>query len=386
MKKIYWRPQRISRPALILITVLSLSLLTAVETFPLKVKQPYYPEKIAAARLARQGFDLIKTERLKRQLPIDDEADPAQSGLIGQAITSVTSDTGFLPAKHTSINPNFAAVIVHYLRRIGVGEGDIVAVGTSGSFPALNIATYAALQTLKAKPIIIASAAASQWGANLPEFLWLDMEKILVDAQLFPFRSVAASRGGTDDRGFGMSREGREILDAAIARHGLRTIQADSIEDGIVRRMQIYQELAGKTPIKAYINIGGGTASVGTVAGKKMFKPGLNRQPPRGEELIDSVMTRFIKNNTPVIHLVYVAELAKRNGFPLDPKQIPPVGEGKIFIKAEYNLWLTIGSLILVIVVMIAFLRLNLGFRLIGNKNVSPTDAPANPDVPQQMV
>ena len=66
-----------------------------------------------------------------------------------------------------------------------------VAVGLSGSFPAMNVAVYSALYELGVEPIIISSTAASQWGANDPNFTWLDMEAVLRKADVFPVECVA---------------------------------------------------------------------------------------------------------------------------------------------------------------------------------------------------
>ena len=93
--------------------------------------------------------------------------------MIGTLISPVTSNSGHLAAKQGSLNPNFAAVVVSWLRSAGVGEGDYVAVGVSGSFPGFNTVVYAALQALNAKPLVISSASSSQWGANVPELLWI---------------------------------------------------------------------------------------------------------------------------------------------------------------------------------------------------------------------
>ncbi len=381
MKKIYWRPHRVSSTALFLIALLSLAALVAVEGLKLKTRQRWYTEKMAASRVARDAFEAIKQERLKRNIPIDPEADPSGSGLIGASMTPVTSDTGYLPAKQTAINPNFAAVIVHLLKLAGVKEGDVVAVGPSGSFPSINVAAYAAIQTLKLKPIIISSASASQFGANDPSFLWLDMERLLVERRFWTYRSVAASRGGIDDRAFGLSKEGRRMIDEAIQRNGLQFLDVKSSAEGAQRRMQIFAEQAGGHPIKAYINIGGGTASVGTTVSKKLFKPGLNRTAPRGVTGSDSVMARFITEGVPVIHMVYVVELAQRYGLAIQPVAMPPIGEGKIFVKLEYNIWLALGGLLLIVACMVAFIRMDLGFRILRPQRSEKGEAH-----PEQMV
>src|SRR5690606_28246145 len=135
-----------------------------------------------------------------------------------------TSNTGHLPAKALSTNPNYAAVIVAMLKRAGVEKGSVVAMGVSGSFPALNTSAYAALQTLEVRPIIVVSVSGSAWGATDPQYTWLDMERTLYEKRLISFRAAAGSRGGIGDRGFGISKRGRAPLDQAVERAGIRKL------------------------------------------------------------------------------------------------------------------------------------------------------------------
>ena len=382
MKKIYWRPQGVSRSAMLLIALVALAALVAVEKFPVVRRQRSYPEKLAASRLALEAFSAIKAEKVARGIAIDPEADIHQTGLIGRSVTPVTSNTGYLSAKRTSVNPNFAALVVHWLKRAGVEKGDVVALGCTGSFPALCITSYAAIQTLELTPLVISSASASEWGANDPNFMWLDMEKVLFDRNIFSFRSLAASRGGIEDYGFGMSQEGRNLIDAGIARAGVEKIDAKSLTDGIEQRMLLYDAKAGDKAIKAYVNVGGGTASVGTHVGKKQFKPGLNLEPPPGEGLVDSVMLRFAQRGIPVIHLTSIELLAKQYGFPQEPKGLPPVGEGTVFVKAEHNRWIAGGGLFAILGAMLAFIRLDIGARILQSAARRKDRASG----PQQMV
>jgi poly-gamma-glutamate system protein len=380
MKRVYWRPPSVSRGALLLIALVAIGALAAVESLPVQTKQRWYDEKIAAARKAREAMSAIKTERLRRGLVIDAESDPAATGMIGSALTSVTSNTGYLGAKQISTNPNFAAVIVDMLKRAGVEKGDLVGVGLSGSFPALNVSTFAALQVLEAKPIAITGASSSEWGANDPNFLWIDMERLLVDKQIFGFRSVAASRGGIDDRGFGMSKEGRALLDAGIARNGMPLIDPKSLADSIEQRMQIYDEQSGGRSFKAYINVGGSTASVGTHVGKKQFTPGLNLDPPRGPGLVDSVMLRFLGRDVPVLHVVQVKELARQYGLAEEPEAMPRIGQSNVYVRAEYNRLIAAGGLVVIFLAMLAFIRMDIGMRIL---RVRGKNGEAQP---QQMV
>ncbi|HMO85641.1 MAG TPA: poly-gamma-glutamate system protein, partial [Lacipirellulaceae bacterium] len=409
MKKIYWRPRAVSRPALLLIALISLAGLSVVERWKVYDQQPHFEQKRAAAILAQEAFEVIKAARTEVGPPIDRSVDPAESGLVGLPMSPVTTVSGDVSAKQTSINPNFAAVIVDMLLEAGVEENDVVAIGMSGSFPALNICTYAACETLKVRPLVISSASASQWGANVPALLWPDMERLLrrarrrvpvvdetgkpmVDREenamfreepLFtlPITSIACSIGGYQDRGLGLTEEGLSLVLASIERNGLRPFRADrpvvaSSEDAFAdmeedfvanvnERMELYEQAAEGKPIKAYINVGGGTISVGRNIGKQMFRPGLNKRPPRHVRDIDGVMPRFIKMGMPVIHLVHVNLLADRYTMPLEPQNLRPIGDGGVFYGVDYSRPLVVGGLIAILASLYAFIRSAVGFRIL---------------------
>jgi len=381
MKKLYWRPPSISRTALVLVMVVAAGVLVAVEKLPVERKQSHYGQKMAATRLAQKCMEAIKHRKQELGHKVDLAVDPAATGMIGQSITPVTSNTGYLSAKLTSTNPNFAAVVLHLLTKAGVSEGDIVGIGVSGSFPSLNVSTFAAVKTLKLRPIVIASSASSEWGANHIDYLWLDMERTLKDAKLIDFSSVAASYGGIDDLGVGITKQGRALLDTAMARNSVKKLDPQSLADSIGKRVALFDELAGDLPIKVYINVGGGSASVGTHVGKKQFKPGLNEEPPRRANTPDSVMLRFAKRDVPVIHISRVKLLAERYGLPYEPRTVLPIGQGNVFVNTEYNRWLAAGGLFIILAVMLAFIRWDIGTRLLSGLR-----APKQTKSPEQMV
>lgn len=357
MKRIYWRPRGVSTNALLLIAAISLSSIVVVEALPERTSEVYLQQMLEASRLAADAMDVLHKERERRRIPIDPIADPAGSGLIGIAMSDVTTSTGNLLAKQTTINPNWAAVAVSLLREAGVREGDTVAVGVSGSFPALNVALYAAITALGVEPIVISSVSASQWGANHPKYLWPDMERTLNERKVFAFRSVAASLGGAEDRAAGISDAGMAQLKRVISRSGLRMIEPENYAESVAERMAIYHDEAGAKPIRAYINVGGGTSSVGTRRSKFAFQPGINRRTPPRAALIDSVMARFVDEGIPVIHFLQINRMAERYGLPLSPQLRPPVGTGQVFLKRQYNPWLAGGSLSLVIGSLFLFVR-----------------------------
>ena len=381
MKKIYWRPSKVPRVVLVVIAIIAITSMISVELMKVHRKQPYYPEKLQAAKLMKEGMEAIRKYRVKHFDPIDDEVDPANSGLIGLPASPITSKFGYLPAKQTTINPNWAAVMVEMLKRAGTKKGDLVAMGFSGSFPSINLAALVAAEVLNLKAIPITSVAASTWGANIPEFTWLDMERVLYQRKIVSSRSVAASLGGQDDRALARSRKGRDLLNEAIVRNKVELVEIESSKESLDARMTIYQKFARGERIKAYVNVGGGTVSVGTAAGKKLFKPGLNQRFSSSALRIDSVMSRFAREGIPIIHIIHVDDLAEQYGLPKSPNTMPSAGEGHIFIKVEYNLFLVVANLIIMVFILYIFLRSDVGYRIFGSKRITQT-----PKHPEPMV
>lgn len=349
MKTNYWQAHQSYSVVLVLIAAFSMAAIGAVERFHTKPAEAYRNEKLAAATLARKAMDEVKDARLEAGIGIDPAVDPSRSGLIGCLSSPVTSNHGYLPAKQTTINPNFAAVVVSMLKEAGAEKGDTIAVGFSGSFPAMNICVISAIQSLELRPVIICSASASQWGANHPQLLWIDMERRLYERQVFRYHSVAASVGGIEDQGIGMSPKGVEMLNAAIRRNKLDLIEEKNYLDSVNRRMALYGSHAAGEPIKVYINVGGGTTSVGTSAGKRLFSPGLNRRKPFAPLPVDSVMGRFAGQGVPVIHLERIKDLATRYGLPIQPVEVPEVGDGAVYSPQTYNKWLAGGLLAMIL-------------------------------------
>lgn len=382
MRKVYWRPTRILWQIHLLLAVVAITALFAVEKFKVQVKQPYYKEKLAASKTMKRGMEVLKEYRLKYVAPIDPETDPLDSGMIGALSSPIISDSGVLSAKQATINPNWAAAMVEMLKKADVQEGDVVAAGFSGSFPALNLATLAAIEALKAKPVIIVSAAASTWGANLPMLTWPDMEAVLNNTSIISSHSVAASLGGTKDRALGMSRRGKELLKQAIERNKLEFISKKNEKENIDIRMAIYRENAEGKTIKAYVNVGGGTISVGTRIGKRLFRSGYNRKVSTKALMIDSVMSRFARDGVPVIHMSGIRKIAEKFHMPYEiTETMPRPGAGALFSFYEYNMTLVVVMLFLLIALLIFFIKTSAGQRIFTS-----TKSSSRKDRPEPMV
>lgn len=353
----YWKSSNKSVIYYLVLAVFSIFGMYSVEYFRSQNTQEHYSEKIEASKLSAKAFGEIKNYKESKGKKIDLNFDPSGSGLIGEFFTPVTSNLGSLRAKQSSINPNFGALVLEYLIQAGVRKGDTVAVSLSGSFPALNIAVYSAAEILDLKLVIISSLTSSQWGANDPEFLWPDMEKELYTRKIFPYKSLAYSWGGIEDQAFGISKEGSKILQNSAWKNSLPMLHSKNYSESLEERMNLYSDAAVLETYKAYINVGGGTVSVGTKKNTGEFSPGLNLKHPVIRDGRDSVMRRFANLGIPIIHLVRIEELATQNGFTIQPKKLPEIGEGKIFVRSEYDLRLAAAVLVGILVLLYVFFK-----------------------------
>ena len=256
-KTVYRRPSKVSRGTLLFVSILSIAGMALVQAVPQKPVDDL-SLKLQAVRRAEIAMRTIKEERQRRKHSLDKRFDPLQTGLIGLPLSKVTSKPADLMAKQLSTNPNFAAVIVDLLSQAGVKKGDTIAIGWSGSFPALNISLAAAADAMELKPIVVASALSSQYGANMEDYAWLDMEKTLVDAEILRVRSQAVSIGGAGDRAMEMDDETKSCVATIAERVGVPMLDTPRRTIAVDRRMKLYQELAGDNKIKAYVNVGGG--------------------------------------------------------------------------------------------------------------------------------
>lgn len=342
---------------LLALAVLGLGLHTLVERTKELQPQRHLEEKLGAASRALRCFEAIRLERVGTPGAADRENDPEASGLIGQEHSLTTTDRGVLEAKLTSVNPNFAAVFVDYFRTLGLKPGEAVAISLTGSFPALNVCMLAAADELGLKPVVITSVGASMWGANDPEFSWLDMESFLRSRSLITARSAGASLGGSNDRGRGLSPKGRALLRAAVERNSVLLIDEPTLERAVQRRLEIYDREASPGKVRAFVNVGGGSASVGNQMGADLVKPGVNRTLPLYNWTQRGVLQFFARRGVPIIHVLNVESIAREYGLPLAPDRIPPVGQGEIFYREVYDLRIAVPALALYLVLCFGVLR-----------------------------
>jgi poly-gamma-glutamate system protein len=347
------RTERIPTHILILIAVFACIMCWLALKSRQKYYAPNFGSKIAAVKLTQQMMDRIKEKRIADGVVPDPINDPNQSGLIGYQHSLITTEYGDLESKLTSLNPNFAALIIQQLADARVKTGDAVAVSFTGSFPALNLAVLAACEALDLRPVIITSVGASMWGANDPEFTYLDQEKFLFETGLLKYRSRRASLGGVDDLGRGLSPEGRDLLVRAIARSGLEGITAQDLDGSVRARMEIYLSLLPGERYDAFINVGGGAAALGGVD----LPSGIIE--PNQNILNRGVAGEFLRRNIPVINFSDISRLARLHNLPIAPIPLPPLGRGKLFYEFRYSVPLAAIFAAVMLIIIFMILRLD---------------------------
>lgn len=359
---LYWRPQKASRRVLSVIAMLSVVGLAYVQ-WSTVAESDRNPDRLAAAERAQAYMEAIKQKRLSLAHQLDLRFDPHQTGMIGLPDSRVTSKSANLSAKQISVHPDFAAAIVDMLIDSGVRRGDAVAIGWSGSFPALNTCLCAAIETLDLEPIAVASAMSSQYGANMEDFIWVDMEKHLADSGYIRFRSKAMTIGGAADRAFRASDGTLEPILVAQQRTGIEWLGADRLRDSIDARMALYETASAKC-VAAYINVGGGIASMGGTASEGLLQSGVTTAPLR-DAMTDCVAKRFSNAGVPIIHLAKARALSTEYRINAHEEAAHIAGESEIYRVSRPNRFAAGLVLIAVVGVMYCFVLRDYGYRII---------------------
>jgi poly-gamma-glutamate system protein len=264
-----------------------------------------------AAETMATAIERIREERIRRGIGFSAD-DMERTGLVGEEMSPLVTTLGSLSAKRAATDTAFAALVVDLFRRVGVREGDVVAVGFSGSLPGLNLAVLSAASALRLQPLVISSVGTSQWGATDPAFTWLDIEQMLHATRVFPYRSVAASRGGGVGENF-LLEEGRQYAEEVIRRNGIRDLQAASLSEAVRLHLAVYREATRGRPVAAFVNVGGSSVNVGRCDSSRI-PPGLVSRLPACEDRLQGLAHHFARLGVPVIHLLQVQRLARRYG------------------------------------------------------------------------
>jgi len=317
--------------------VLGTGVILADELLPTGQRATGRDRMLAASSLMREATAQLRACREGLGIPLNGVDDVNSTGLIGLRFSPITTTLGSLESKRTTTNPNMAGLLVRLLEEAGAHKGDAVAIGGSGSFPALILATLCAARVVGAEPLLVCSLGASEWGANDPGFTWLAMEECLVEAGLLEESTIAVSLGGDRDQAADLEPVARETLDRLARASGLPVVSSDDLEENVRQRMRLYDEAADGERIAAFVNIGGSWADLGTAASVLDLTPGLTVADDLPPVERRGVLFAMAARGIPIIHLLDMKHLALRYGLAWDPTPLPAVGEGDFYAAGSGN-------------------------------------------------
>lgn len=337
---------RISFAATTLLVCLAFIMSIAVAYTRVSAKEdisPAYDTMVEAASIADKAMQEIKREKIARGIPVN-ENDILETGMLGEYYTSITTTRGDLEAKRTSVNANWAAVVVGMFRRANLRAGDGAVAVFSGSFPALNICVMAAAQAYGLNMCVMASIGSSYYGANNEDFTFFDMAEHLYAKGIFNRRIDFVSLGGASDVGNDFYDENvKQRIIERIETSGVSFIYENDYEKNIDLRIN---HISDKVPdIGFVINVGGSIVGLGT--GLNAFTDTGYVQPKFGNISQTQLWGKrdgewgllqyYLSQGIPVASLLNIKKLALTYGIPYDPAEKPVVGEGDMYYEIKYS-------------------------------------------------
>ena len=409
-------------------------------------EKPYYNEKVKASNYMFEGLKVLREsysslgndkwdgepftdsnedgiwnegEKFEDTRPFS-SLDPLETGMVFYQ-DGLDGDPS---SKLTTLNPNFAALVVELMVEAGIEspknrkKKPRVAIAFSGSIPGANLAVLSACKAMDIEPFVITSVSGSNYGAvDYQNFSWLAMEATLIDQGIFPskYRSQAASIGRKNDIGLSLSAVKNYEIDEAIKKSDINRIVIQEedwfgdIQEGdwwpkyIDKRMKIYD--SENIDYDLFINVGGGVASIG--AKTKIRKTSgfvdsneLKKIYKDNSEKNDCVASRFSQNKVPIINIMNIKDLVENNlpvitlatnNFKIDWEGQKWINEkdqasekeslwkseinksGILFIDRKYSFWVVIPCLM-------AALMLTLGIGLYSHFQIKKRMTSYEPD------
>lgn len=301
---------------------------------------PIYEQQVAAAHRMLAAYDVLWAAcpgELKAST-----SDPNHTGLIGPELGDLLTTMGSLEAKRTSTNPDFAALFVRLFWELGLKPGDKIALGCSGSFPALILASLVAAEVTELEPLLMVSLGASSYGATSSEWTWLDMETVLLEQGLIHHMAAVVSLGGEGDIGASLPQEGREAGLSACRRNRITPLVEKTSRGQLERKLQYLKDFQPKV----FVNVGGNQVHVGGEG--YLLPPGVIRNPGRLPVAELGLVGWCLANGVPVIHLLHIREIALQYGLALDPIPFPVPGKSLVYFKISIRWSMMIPCLLVV--------------------------------------
>lgn len=302
------------------IAIIAILFVLISELLSERQKHLRYENMADAAIQYYRSFKINESYRDSLGLGINPSLDPYFSGYIGVEFSLITSTVGNLEAKQCATNPDFAALITRWLNELHLTDSGSVVIHASASFPSLTVAAIIACENFGLQPLIMSSAGASSFGANIPEYCYWDMETQLAAQGILQHRSSYCSPGAQNDNASSLWEGGLQAIQHAAIRNGHELHTAKNLKEAINQKL-IFIEESG--PVEAFINIGGNQAALGCGPGSRRIPYGIIH-PDQLEFFLSKspddtlgLIPRILAQNIPVIHLLHIRDIALENGLPL---------------------------------------------------------------------
>lgn len=339
---------------LIVFSIIYLILYVSIDSNKVLVKTQDYDNKYSASKTTKVAFEKIREEKIRQGIEINLDYDVNDTGLIGEGFNGITTTSGTLEAKRTSTNYNFSGVLVDVFNQLGLSPGDKVGLNLSSSFPALNIASLVACDTLGLEVFSINSIGSSTFGGNNIDFTYMDMEEFLYRNKLIKNRSTIISIGGAGDIGTDMDHiEVEKILNRA-KEYDRQVFIEEDLEKNIEKRYNMYLE----EKIDVFVNVGGNIVAFGNTMDGLYIGPGILKNEEFKVGNKSGLIQRFYNDGIPVIHILNIRELALINGLEIDPKSGFQLGRGDFYYEYKYSRIGLVLSILLLPLVLIIYRRL----------------------------
>jgi poly-gamma-glutamate system protein len=303
--------------------IINLGIVSAIILTGIILYQQFLPDKKSSQQekaiiIMEEMLYTISEYCYENDIYIDTMNDPGKTGLIGPEWTDMTTTIGHLEAKRTTIQPEFASLMIELLAEAGVNKNDTIAIGCSGSFPGLLLASLSAAKAAGIKCKTVLSLGSSSFGANRTNLNILTIYNILYNKGLIDKPPLAVSLGGENDSGEGWGKAIYIKLTEDIVKSGYLFINKPNLKESVFSRDSLYNFDNGSS-IKAFINSGGAMANIGTSPTILGLKPGLVRKHKIPEQDQQGAIHRAMINDIPVIHLLNIKGLAMEYGLKWDP-------------------------------------------------------------------
>ena len=295
--------------------------------------------KVKSVEIMKNAINSLREEFIIREINNGEDSLAFGSFLLGPQNSIIQTTKGSKVSKLSTLNPNFAAMIMEMLIELELDSSSKVAVSYTGSYPGANIAVLSALEAMNLEASIISSCGSSEWGATYPEMTWIEMENHLNEVNNISNKSKLGSIGGGFDLGSQLNQEGRKVCEIAIYSNKMKPLHEKDPKENVKKRMQYYYQNNELGVIDLFINVGGGIYTTGDSLKRNSLQVGIIYPGDINLDINQTVLERFLDLEVPVININHIERLTEWYELPYPPNNKNKIKKGNLFYShKKYNL------------------------------------------------